>query len=116
MIELLNQHPNLYSTHITIDDYFINVIKQIDTSKNYDDYTLVKIKNNKKETFLIDSNMNITKTDETTSSFDPKKRPWFEPATKSNEVVRTEPYIFDSITKEGVNNRQENQNQRNTCR
>ncbi len=51
---------------------------------------------------ILDSKFNVMKSSTTPSDYDPRKRPWYIQAIKSDDVIKTEPYKFATTAGSGV--------------
>lgn len=51
----------------------------------------------------MDENFNLIREENILESkYNPVERPWYKDALKSEEIVRTEPYLFENIKSVGI--------------
>ena len=79
--------------------------KKYKSSQN-ERWLVVKIftSNNKKMRIqeYLDSDLNIVRTTTESTHYNPTKRPWYKKATASNNMIKTEPYMFSNLESLGV--------------
>lgn len=109
----LNSHTESYAIYIGgINGSFYEVInlnadkglKEKFIAPNNARWLIVKIQNNhsdKSEEFL-DDKLNILTSRKSKSSYDPSQRPWFITATTRKQFIKTAPYKYSNINKNGI--------------
>jgi len=50
----------------------------------------------------LDADLNITRVVNTESKYNPTQRPWYKKAMKSDELIKTSPYMFNNLERMGV--------------
>lgn len=110
---IIRNKENIYSVYVGYDDgSFYEVVNM-----NLNDYikssfgapdnsrwAVVKIigGTNDKYVDFIDDNYNMIHSVKSSTSYDPRKRPWYKDAQASEDVVRTAPYAFANISAKGI--------------
>jgi HD-GYP domain-containing protein (c-di-GMP phosphodiesterase class II) len=88
--------------NLDIDD---KLRKKYKTTPN-EKWLVVKIfsKNGRMVNFeeYLDVNLNITRSVEKPSNYNPTQRPWYKKAIKSDDMIKTKPYMFKNLESMGV--------------
>lgn len=114
-VELLDQHPDIYAIYIGLDDgRFYEIIQMQSVAGLYQTFgvapsvrwAMIQIigegqERKKHWTFLDDQLQTVAQRVEP-DTYDPRVRPWFNRASKSQSVVKTEPYQFSFIDASGI--------------
>jgi HD-GYP domain-containing protein (c-di-GMP phosphodiesterase class II) len=113
LVKLIHKHPDIFAGYLAhpngdfIEIINLEVNNSAKTFFNAPEdarYMLVEIVNKlktKKITFL-DTKLNILKEKETKIDYDPRVRPWYLEAIKTDRAIKTSPYIFKSLKKPGI--------------
>ncbi len=65
-------------------------------------WMVINIHQDIKKIQFLDGNKNILAESEAKTDYFPTKRPWFQEAKKSRDVITTRPYIFSSLDQPGI--------------
>ncbi len=111
---ILKNNPSLYSLYKGYKDGSFYEIINLDIHKSLkkiykaspkDKWLLIKVKGyiqNKKEVILLNSNLKITNSKVENNSYNPTLRPWYIEASKSDKIIKTQPYDFSNIPEKGI--------------
>lgn len=111
----MDHNPSIYAIYVGYDsgDFFevVNLESSDDVRKSYgaaphDRWVVVKITtvngSREKTIIYLDSAFNVRIDKRELTTYDPRKRPWFQKALTSPGVIKTAPYIFSNLKAPGV--------------
>jgi HD-GYP domain-containing protein (c-di-GMP phosphodiesterase class II) len=111
LIDILSRRREAYSAYIADDSgNFLEVInleatkglREIFSSPTDSRWMVVSIWNRMKSIVYYDENLSRLSQESMKSRYDPRRRPWYVKAMKSDDVVVTGPYLFFSINRSGL--------------
>jgi HD-GYP domain-containing protein (c-di-GMP phosphodiesterase class II) len=111
LIDALQVRQNLYSIYFSQKNgHYFQVVNMQESSSLFDVYqapqnttwTVITIIDNQRQLAYLDKELTLINKTVNTKKYDPRIRPWYESAIKTDSVIRTEPYLFTNLNQAGV--------------
>jgi HD-GYP domain-containing protein (c-di-GMP phosphodiesterase class II) len=111
LVDALQVGQNLYAIYFAQQNgHFFEVVNMQDSPALFDVYqapqntawTVITIIDNQQQLAFLDEDLTLINKTRNTKKYDPRSRPWYENAIKTDGVIRTQPYLFSNLNQAGI--------------
>jgi HD-GYP domain-containing protein (c-di-GMP phosphodiesterase class II) len=111
LVDALQVSQNLYAIYFAQQNgHFFEVVNMQDSPSLFDIYkappttawTVITIIDNQQQLAFLDEDLTLINKTLNAKKYDPRARPWYEDALKTEGVIRTQPYLFSNLNQAGV--------------
>jgi HD-GYP domain-containing protein (c-di-GMP phosphodiesterase class II) len=111
LVDALQVGQHLYAIYFAQQNgHFFEVVNMQDSPALFDVYkappktawTVITIIDNQQQLAFLDEDLTLINKTLNAKKYDPRSRPWYEDAIKTDGVIRTQPYLFSNINRAGI--------------
>lgn len=111
LVDALQVGQNLYAIYFAQPNgHFFEVVNMQDSPALFDVYKappntawiVITIIDNQQQLAFLDEDLVLIDKTLAVKKYDPRVRPWYEAAIKSDGVIRTQPYLFSNLNQAGI--------------